>query len=238
MSDEDQIRSGRDCDGDVAAYALGALEPAEAEAFRAHLETCSACRDDLAAFQPVVDTLPLSAPAHCAPAGLRRRVLAEVDASASAPASARTAPEPERPSWRRWIAAGGWRPALAVAAVVAVAVVVVLRLEAGSAPSYRQYRAQVTGPGAARLGVRSGRGELVVDGFAAPPRGDIYEVWVKHGDRPPQPTTALFGVTRAGSANVAVPGTLRHGTTVMVTPEPQGGSRVPTHSPVLIVSIT
>jgi hypothetical protein len=28
------------------------------------------------------------------------------------------------------------------------------------------------------------------------------------------------------------------GTTVMVTPEPQGGSRVPTHPPVLVVSIS
>jgi hypothetical protein len=35
-----------------------------------------------------------------------------------------------------------------------------------------------------------------------------------------------------------VPGTLHHGTTVLVTPEPQGGSRVPTHSPVLTVSVT
>jgi anti-sigma-K factor RskA len=222
MSD---LSQHRDCGGDVAAYALGALE--EAEAFRAHLETCPACRHELAAFQQVVDTLPLSAPAHRAPAQLRRRVLAEVGAGG----------KPDQPRWRRSIAAGWVRPALAAAAVLAVvAVVAVLTL--GSPSSYRQYPAQVTGQGVAHLGVRSGHGQLVLNGFAPPPVGDIYEVWLKRGARPPQPTSALFGVTKSGRANVAVPGTLRHGTTVMVTPEPQGGSRVPTHPPVLIVSVT
>jgi anti-sigma-K factor RskA len=212
---------------DVTAYALGALEPAEAEAFRAHLETCASCRQELAAFQQVVDTLPLSAPAHRAPAGLRRRVLAEVGVG----------PTPAPPS--RWRAiAGGWmRPALAAAAVLAVVAVVALRLGLGSAPPYREYQAHVTGQGVASLGVHSGHGNLVLTDFAPPPPGDIYEVWVKRGNRAPQPTTALFGVTKAGSANVAVPAKLSHGTTVMVTPEPQGGSRVPTHPPVLVVSI-
>jgi anti-sigma-K factor RskA len=212
---------------DVAAYALGALEPAEAETFRAHLETCASCRQELAAFQRVVDTLPLSVPAHRAPTGLRRRVLAEVGVG----------PTPTPPSRWRSIRAGWVRPALAAAAVVAVLAVVALRLGLGSTPAYRQYRAHVTGQGVASLGVRSGHGSLVLTGFAPPPPGDIYEVWVKRGNRPPQPTAALFGVTKAGSANVAVPAKLGHGTTVMVTPEPQGGSRVPTHPPVLVVSI-
>jgi len=221
-------RPHRDCGDEVAAYALGALEPAEAEAFRAHLETCATCRDELAAFQQVADALPLSAPAHQAPARLRRRVLAEVAAGVT----------PAQPSRRRWIAAGRLRPALAAAAALAVAVIVVVALQLGSGTAYRRYAAHVTGPGAAQLGVRSGRGELALEGFAPPPAGEIYEVWVKHGARAPQPTTALFGVTRDGSANVAVPGSLSHGTTVMVTPEPQGGSRVPTHPAVLTVSIS
>ena len=40
-----------DCGGDVAAYALGALAPAEADAFRAHVQSCIVCRDELEAFQ-------------------------------------------------------------------------------------------------------------------------------------------------------------------------------------------
>jgi anti-sigma factor RsiW len=212
---------------DVAAYALGALEPAEAEAFRAHLATCAACRDELAAFQQVVNALPLSAPAHPAPARLRRRVLAEVGAGTASAGPSR---------WRS-LAASWVRPALAAAVVLAVIAVVALRT--GSGPPPIRYPAHGTAPGqSAALRVSAGRGQLLLTHFAPPPSGEIYEVWVKHGNRPPQPTNALFSVTRAGSANVAVPGTLGHGTTVMVTPEPQGGSRAPTHPPVLVVSIT
>ncbi len=221
-------RPHREYGDDVAAYALGALEPAEAEAFRTHLETCAVCRDELSAFQQVADTLPLSAPAHRAPARLRRRVLAEVGGRA----------QPAQSPWWRSIAAGWVRPALAAAAVLVVISLVALRVGLGSAPPYRQYDAHVTGRGGAQLGIRSGHGQLVLNNFTPPPPGDIYEVWVKPPNRPPQPTSALFDVTKAGSASVAVPGRLRRGTTVMVTPEPQGGSRAPTHPPVLTVSIT
>src|SRR5579859_4356074 len=68
----------RACGADVAAYALGALDPAEAEAFASHLEACAVCREELAAFQQVVDVLPMSAPQYTAPRRLRRRVLGAV----------------------------------------------------------------------------------------------------------------------------------------------------------------
>ena len=228
MSNEDHVRPPeRHCGDDVAAYALNALDPAEVASFRAHLETCSICRDELAAFQGVVDTLPLAAPAHRAPARLRRRVLTEVGTGRQ------RAP-------RRWavkLGAGGWlRPALAAAAVLAVVVLVALRLASG--PSYRLFVAHVPGPGRAELRVRSGHGELILRNFAPPPPGEIYEVWVKRGAQAPQPTSALFSVTTAGAGDVDVPGSLRRLSTVMVTPEPQGGSRVPTHPPVLTVSIS
>ncbi len=219
------LRPG-ECGDDVAAYALGALEPAEAEAFRVHLETCAACREELGAFQPVADALPLAAPARRAPARLRRRVLAEVRPAATPARSARLGA----------LAAGWLRPALAALAVLAVAAVIAVRL--GSGPPSRLYPAHGTAAGQhAELRVSAGRGRLVLTHFAPPPSGEVYEVWVKRGERPPQPTDALFSVTRSGSAEVAVPGEMRRGTTVMVTPEPPGGSRAPTHPPVLIVSV-
>ena len=49
MSDKDRIADDRDCGGDVAAYALGALDEAETRAFRAHLEGCAAHPEDHAA---------------------------------------------------------------------------------------------------------------------------------------------------------------------------------------------
>ena len=54
MSDKDTLPGSGHCGEDVAAYALGALEPAEAEAFARHLETCAVCRDELEAFQQVI----------------------------------------------------------------------------------------------------------------------------------------------------------------------------------------
>jgi hypothetical protein len=68
-----------DCGGDVAAYALGALEPAEADAFRTHMEACIVCPDELVAFQQIVDVLPMTAAQHPAPERLLRRVLDTIE---------------------------------------------------------------------------------------------------------------------------------------------------------------
>src|ERR1700753_714955 len=58
MSDRDRTTDRRECGGDVAAYALGALDSTEAEAFRHHLQTCSVCQEELTSFRKVVDELP------------------------------------------------------------------------------------------------------------------------------------------------------------------------------------
>ena len=232
MSDQDQIRHPeRECGDDVAAYALGALDHSEVGRFRAHLETCSVCRDELASFQQVADALPLSAPAHRARSRLRRRVLREV----------RSNPRGERATGSRagWPGGGGWPwPALAAAAVIAVIVFAGLRLAGGSGPPNRVLSAQVTGRGSAQLRLHGDHGELVLRGFSPPPRGKIYELWIKRPHQAPRPAGALFSVTPDGSGDVAVPAALHPASLVMVTPEPSGGSRAPTHPPVLSVSVT
>src|SRR5947209_19167082 len=78
-----------DCGADAAAYVLGALEPAEASAFRAHLATCAICRDEVSAFGAVVDALPLGAPPHTPPRALKRRVMATVRSEVKASEAAR-----------------------------------------------------------------------------------------------------------------------------------------------------
>jgi hypothetical protein len=122
--------------------------------------------------------------------------------------------------------------------VVALAAVVGVELGSGGSTGTRVIQAQVAGaPARAQLRLSGGHGELVVNHLPAPPPGHIYEVWVKRPHHPPAPTTALFGVTRAGAGDVGIPGNLNGVSAVLVTPEPSGGSLVPTHAPVIVVAL-
>jgi anti-sigma-K factor RskA len=235
MSDKDTLPGPGHCGEDVAAYALGALEPAEAEAFTTHLGTCAVCRDELEAFQQVIDLLPMTAPAFKASPKLRRRIR-----RALADEPHPTTAGDSRAASRQWARMPQWlpRPVLGVAAglaVIAVALVIVL---SGGGAGTRVVQARVTGEGSASLKISSSRTELVVQHFAPPPSGKIYEVWLVHGKHAPQPTNALFDVNAAGNSEVDVPGSLEGVSQVLVTPEPPGGSKVPTHAPVIAAQLS
>jgi anti-sigma-K factor RskA len=236
MNDRDRTPQSRECGGDVAAYALGALDPAESDAFLRHLDACAVCRDELVSFEEVVKALPMSAPPHRASPDLRRRVLRAIDAE-PVPAGARRRAARGRERLSRW---GVPRPVLAVGTALAVAVLAfaVVSLTSTSGPATRVIQAKVTGQGTAELRIAPGQAELVVHHFSPPPPGKIYQVWLQRGQGSPSPTMALFSVTAAGDGQVDVPGSLHGVSQVMVTPEPAGGSKVPTHSPVISASLT
>jgi hypothetical protein len=220
--------------GDAAAYLLGALEPTEAERFRQHADSCVECRDELTSLRQVVDVLPLTAAQHRAPRALRRRVLRGVHAESAL--AARSAPR------RRLFGPGlaAPRPVLAgaLAGIVALAVVGGIELAGGGPSAPRVVHASVSGvSGSAQLQITGGHAELVVSHLPPPPPGHIYEVWIKRGNHPPAPTNALFSVTASGSAEVGVPGSLHGASAIMVTPEPAGGSLVPTHAPVIVARL-
>ncbi|MGO9821765.1 MAG: anti-sigma factor domain-containing protein [Solirubrobacteraceae bacterium] len=227
MNPPDRSSDARACGGDVAAYALGALEPAEAKAFEAHLETCAVCRDELAAFQTVVDVLPMSAPQHASPRRLRRRVMSTVRSEARTRGDDRGRPISLR------------RPALALGAVLAVIVVTVAALTLTGGQHTRVYTAQVVGSGGtAEVTVTGNQAQLVVRHFPPPPAGKIYEVWLARRGQEPTPTGALFSVPASGNSSVALPSDLRGVHLVMVTPEPAGGTRVPTHAPIITAALS
>ncbi len=231
MSDTMRPPEPHDCAGDAAAYVLGALGPEEVEVFRRHLESCIVCRDEVAAFERVVDVLPAAAPQYRAPRALRRRVLR----------AARDEPRPAgagaRPASRRWRDAG-LGPRLAGASALAVAVIVVLVIALGGGSSPRVIAASVTGPGSATVRLSGGQAELILRGFAAPPAGKVYEVWLERGSARPRPTRVLFTVTSTGAADVGVTGGLNGADRLLVTPEPDGGSQVPTHAPVIVAQLS
>ena len=228
MTARDRMRDSGDCGADAAAYVLGALEPEEAARFRAHLDGCVICRDEVATLQATADALPMTAPQVALPNRVRRRIAKQARRERRAPDSPRHRAVTPR-----------WRGAVVLAGSLAVAAFATAELAGGgSSPSTRVITAHVAGVGgSAYLSVRDGHAELVVAHMAAPPAGKIYEVWLKRPSGAPKPTSALFDVTSGGAGSVDVPGDLRGISQVLVTPEPLGGSLVPTHAPVIEASL-
>jgi anti-sigma-K factor RskA len=232
----DPIVETHDCSGDAAAYALGALDHSEAEAFRRHLNSCVVCRDEVAAFGHVIDALAMSAPKRPVPHGLRRRIMrdARIEPSSAVQPARRRLPG-------RLPGRVGARPAIAggVLAAATLAIVGVLGVAPRGSEGTRLIQAAVTGmSGSAQLRVAGARAELIVTHLPAPVTGRIYEVWVTRGRQAPAPTRALFSVTRTGGADIGVPGDVRGVNTIMVTQEPAGGSLVPTGAPLIVAHLT
>lgn len=212
---------------DLAAYALGALTPVEAEELVDHLRRCPACREQLTALEHVVDAIPMAAPQHRVPAGLRRRVTRAIRADSRQP----------RPALGR-------SPRTLLAAVLAVLVLAVAAVGVAIFASGPQHGPRVIDAsvvpavGTAQVRISGGHGRLIVRDMPAPPTGRVYEVWLKRGNAAPAPTPALFGVTADGSADVDVPGDLSNVSQVLVTQEPAGGSRVSTHPPLIVARLS
>jgi anti-sigma-K factor RskA len=226
VTGEGGLRNGRECGENAAAYALGALEPTEAEAFRRHLAECKACQDEVAELEQVTGSLADATPRYAVPRELRRRVLQEVRATPKAgPAPART-----RFPWHSGIARGA-----AVAVAVAVIAVVLVVALGGGGSSTRTIRAST---GSAELQIADGRADLIVHRLPSLPAGRIYEMWVQRGSATPTPTGTLFAVTSSGTAAVGVPGGVSGVSAVMVTQEPAGGTPAPTTAPVIVARVT
>jgi anti-sigma-K factor RskA len=221
------VENGRECGENAAAYVLGALEPAEAEAFRRHIADCAACRDEVAAYESVTEALPANLGRADVPRDLRRRVMREVRATP------KTAPAPRaatvRAPVRFPLAWGG-----GLAATLAAVIVAILLVTGGSSGT-RTIQASV---GSAELRITSGRGDLVVHRLPPLPAGRIYEMWVQRGNAAPTPTGTLFSTRANGSASVGVPGSLSGVSRVMVTQEPAGGTLAPTSAPVIVAPVT
>ena len=227
MSGEDRDRERPRCGEDAAAYALGALEPAEAEAFRGtpgRLRRLSEGGGGVRADHGRAARRRLRSIE--VPKDLRRRVLSEVRATPKAQAASRKTP--------RALVAPGTRVGGAFAAAAVVLVVLVVALSSGGS-STRTIQASA---GSAELQITDGHGDLIVHRLPQLPTGRIYEMWVQRGSAAPTPTGTLFAVRANGSAAVGVPGSLSGVSAVLVTQEPAGGTLAPTSAPVIITHVT
>ena len=235
MSDEDRTCPNDACGADAAAYALGALEPAEVGDFELHLAQCRSCARDLAGFQHVVDRLPTSSPQYQVPRGLRRRVMGKVR---SEQPQCRGSRRPGRSS-PMTLVSRVWPRRTGVAGAMVVGLVLVLlaigtQVPGGSRESRVLTSTAVDSPASAHLRLVDGRAELIVRHFPPPAAGHIYEVWLRRPGRAPEPTTVLFSVNAQGTGDIGVPDTLTGAAEILVTQEPVGGSAIPTRPPVIV----
>ena len=230
MSGEDRITNGRRCGDDTAAYVLGALEPAELEAFRRHLADCASCQKEVAEFERLTGALPDASVQYQVPKDLRRRVLAEVRATPKAAAQAGGTTRIR--TTRSWRPLAAWAGAFAV---VVIAVIIAFAVGSGGSSGTRVIQAS---SGSAELRIAGAHGDLIVRRLPQLPAGRIYEMWVQRGSAQPVPTGTLFGVSSSGTASVGVPGSLSGVSTVLVTQEPAGGTPAPTTTPVIVAPVT
>ena len=218
---------------ELAAYALGALEPSEVETLERHLSDCSECRDYLFWLDPAVGLLPGSVEQLQPPKRLKRALMAEVNADIKA---ARRA-ERERDRADRGLWGSIWRPVTAAAAAVVLIAGVIggYVLRGDDAPERTLIEAEALDGGGARMVVtlerEDDRGILHVEELPALPENRVYQAWLQR-DGVMEPSTT-FVLDRDGSTDVAVEGDLGGTSGLFITREPEGGSDEPT-PPVLM----
>ncbi len=235
---------------DLAGYALGALEPAEAEVLEFHLESCDSCRERLRWLHPALDLLPASVEQVSPPETLRETLMATVREEAESVAAERVSAQPQaaraqqKQSWWQGLGEIFMRPALGLAVVIVLiagaATGYVLRgSDPAATPKNTFVEAKPTRgapPGASATLERHGdSATLHVNQMPALDRDQIYEVWVQRGGVMEPASTFVLG--RDGSAEAAVPGPLAGAEGVYVTTEPYPGSARPTSPPVLAAEL-
>jgi anti-sigma-K factor RskA len=219
----------------TAAYALGALDPAEMREYEDHLATCDQCREQLAQLGGASAALAFAVSSPAPPPALRSRILE----------SARAERPNVVPLRRRWTVA-----ATAVAAVAAVAAIG-LGIWAGSLSSSldRERSARqaldrllssptaaivrVSGQTSGRLLVApNGSATLIVSQLVRAPRGRIYEAWVIKDNKP-----VRAGTFPGGGSTVIIPldRNVPRGAVVAVTLERKPGASSP-HGQILLHS--
>jgi hypothetical protein len=212
---------------DLGGYLLGALTDVETREMELHLAGCRRCQGDERRLRASLDALAAGVPQVEPPGSLERKVLRAARAEI---------PRARRPAWAR-----ARRPAavLAASALVAGAVGGYALRDGGGGSRERTLSARATpaAPGArARMIVRGGSAELVVERLPAPRPGHVYQVWLRESRRI-RPST-LFTVDRRGHGAAAIPGGIGRGVQeVMVSEEPALGSSVPTTPPRLRISL-
>jgi len=233
---------------EVAAYAIGGLDPDRVEELEKHLAGCKRCQEELRWLSPAVQALPEAVERQAPPPELKQRLMAEVRADAAAEEK-RTRAEERREradarggfgEWLRGLHVGGltWRPlaGLALAILVIAGGIGYAVGSGGGSGGAHTWEVEPASNGiAAKVVTEGDRGELHLTGVEQLPKGRVLEAWVER-DGIVEPVPALFAPDQAGRASTTIE-SMKGVSAVMVTREPAGGSKKPTTKPFVQVPI-
>lgn len=223
---------------DIGAYLLGALNDLERQAFERHLRGCDECQEEVARLRPAAEALPGSVVQLEAPPGLKKRLMAEVEADAAVASGARPGRGADRLRGR-----AGWLRGLRIPrpALVAATLLLGLAIGFGVAQLVGDDTRTVTATVAKAMPQAGGTLEIgddraTLDLHDMPDLGAsrVYQVWYQHGDR--MVPTRTFQVGTSGTGRVDLPA-VGDAQGVYVTREPRGGAQVPSEDPIVSVPL-
>ncbi len=223
----------------LPAYALHSLNDDEAVLVARHLETCAGCREELAAYEAVADSLPLAMTEITPSAVLKDQLFVQIREQAEVTPLSTTSTSLVQ-SIRNWFAGSSWRPlAVGLGAVVLIlSILLWQQLSFSNSVRFEQFVMTSTdaAPDATGLIIMGEDGEfgtLVVDRLPVLDEEQEYQLWlIKNGERT---DGGVFSVYSTGYQTVKIhgPDPLASYTSFGVTIEPAGGSEGPTGPRVL-----
>lgn len=198
----------------TAAYALDALDVADAREYEEHLRDCPRCRDELRDLSEAASALAYAAPAPPPPPALRERILDEVRRNGSNVVALRA---------RRILFATAGLAAVAASIAIGLGFWA-FSLQSSLDEERDANRATSLAGGRGRLIVGDDRSAvLVLYGVPAAPEGKDYEAWVARDGAVDPAGVFEGGRERVVTLDKPVP----PGAAVMVTLEKEGGVTAP-----------
>jgi hypothetical protein len=219
---------------EVAAYAIGALDPGRVAGLEEHLAGCERCQEELRWLSPAVRALPESVERKEPSPRLKERLMAEVRADAAGAGS-----RPAVGERLRGLRVGGltWKPLAGLAvAILLIAGGVGYAVGSGGGSGARTTEVEPGPDGiAAKVVTEGDRGEIRLAGVEPLPKGRVLEAWVER-DGIVEAVPGLFVPDRGGRASATIED-MSGVSAVMVTREPAGGTTKPTTKPIVEVPL-
>jgi anti-sigma-K factor RskA len=217
----------------LALEAVGALEPSDRDDMERHLATCAACRHAADGYAELASLLPAALAVVPPPARLRRNLMAQVYAEATA--------SPMVPWWRRLIDAIPASRTITVVGAAAVIAAIALAIWGATgrtnllqpAVTVAYAVSGTTATGTLDVPAGGAPAVLLVNGLQPLPSTKTYEVWLIPSQGSPKGVAFLSPSPQVGGWVAAIPGSLAGYKSLAATVEPAGGSPTPSNSEVL-----